>query len=262
MSKHRAGPPERSYIIWFTQRVGSTMLTQALEDTGLAGRPREWLNAGSGQELLARHGVPDAEELRRTLWRNGTTDNGVFGVKYAMTKKLHRELTTLFGSVVPGEPEEDGRLAWEAFFPRCRHVFMTRRDKLRLAVSWWRAITSEEWHRPNRARTVVGPAARPKASELEGRYDYDALHHLLVETNLREAAMQEQFARWEIVPCTVVYEDLIASYEETVRGVLRFLEIPDAASVPVPSPAFDRIADEISESWYRRFRDELGPRED
>jgi trehalose 2-sulfotransferase len=89
---------------------------------------------------------------------------------------------------------------------------------------------------------------------LAGQYDHNALTHLLIEANLREAAMQEQFDLWRVVPYTVVYEDLIASYEATVRGLLDFLRIPGHQNLAVPQPAFDRLADEVSESWHQRFR--------
>jgi trehalose 2-sulfotransferase len=256
------GPPSLSYIIWFSQRVGSTLLTQTLEDTGIAGRPREWLNAGSTAELLGQHGASNARELRDQLWRRAMTDNGVMGAKYGMSAELHRELTSLFAGALPPGEDPDGRQAWEAFFPRSRHVFMTRRNKLRLAVSWWRAIRSQEWHRPSRtAPTVVdGPAGRdpPKAPppDLVDQYDRKAIESLLIGADLREADMQEQFERWGVVPYTIVYEDLIASYEPTVRALLDFLEIPGRDAITIPAPAFARLADEVSETWYRRFRTE------
>jgi LPS sulfotransferase NodH len=251
--------PTRSYCIWFTQRVGSTLLTQTLEDIGIAGRPHEWLNFASTADMLAAYGVSNALALRDELWRRATTDNGVLGVKYGMTEGLHRDLTSLFAGAVPGALDPDGRRAWEAYFPECKHVFMTRRNKVRLAVSWWRAIKSEEWHRPNRSipPTVVGEAA--KRAPLPGiidQYSYDAIEHLFVEANLREVDMQEQFDRWGIAPHTVVYEDFIVRYEPTVRAILDYLQIPDRQGVTIPPAAFDQLADEISEEWTQRFRRE------
>ena len=64
--------PKRSYVVWFSQRVGSTLLTQALEDTGLAGRPREWFNAASAADVLPKLGLSSASELRDFLWREPT----------------------------------------------------------------------------------------------------------------------------------------------------------------------------------------------
>jgi len=215
--------PTSSYCIWFTQRVGSTLLTQALEDIGIAGRPREWLNFASIADMLAAYGVSNALALRDELWRRATTDNGVLGVKYGMTEGLHRDLISLFAGAVPGALDPDGRRAWEAYFPECKHVFMTRRNKVRLAVSWWRAIKSEDWHRPNRSSppTAFGEAAkRASLADVIDQYSYDAIEHLFAEATLREADMQDQFDRLGIAPHTVVYEDFIARYEPTICALL------------------------------------------
>jgi hypothetical protein len=53
--------------------------------------------------------------------------------------------------------------------------------------------------------------------------------------------MQEVFDRWSVVPHTVVYEDLIASFEPTVRDILGFLELPGRDSVPIPTPPSRRL---------------------
>jgi LPS sulfotransferase NodH len=213
--------PTRSYILWFSQRVGSTVLAQMLEETGIAGRPREWLEPAAG--LLGA-------ELKRALWEHGTTDNGVLAVKYGMHAAHHRRVTELLADAG----------GWQAVFPRCKHVFVTRRDKVRLAISWWRAIQSGEWHRRGGAEPAASPA-----------YDYDAIAHLVLEANVREADILAQLAQWRVVPYEVVYEELVADFAGTVGGLLRFLELPDAA---VPAPALARMADDVSEDWHRRFR--------
>ena len=235
--------PVRSYIIWFTQRVGSTLLTQALEDTGVAGRPREWFNGPLG----------DGAALRDTLWCEATTTNGVLGVKYGMTPELHAEITVKLQAVTGCADE---RTAWAAVFPACKHVFMTRRDRVRLAISWWRAIQSQDWHRPTREGTALG--VRPPRTAAPIAYDRNAIDHLLREIDEREAAIHDVLRRWDVQPHTMVYEDFIASYEDTVRGVLDLLEIPGARSLPVPAPSFARLADELSEQWYERYVAEHG----
>lgn len=240
--------PRWSYVVWFTQRVGSTLLTQAIEDTGIAGRPREWLEVESADALLARYGARDVLELRETLWNEGTA-NAVFGVKYGMTPAVHAQLTQLFSGLVQGADE---RAAWDAMFPRCRHIYVTRRDRLRLAISWWRAIQSGEWHRPNRADTVVGVTAQAR----DVRYDAAAIAHLLAEVDQREAAIKDTFSRWSVAAHTIAYEDLVESYEATVRAALAFLDAPD--DVRIPEPAFTRLADEISDRWYAQFVTERG----
>lgn len=249
-------PPEQSYILWFTQRVGSTLLAQALEDTGVAGRPREWLNAASAAEVLNNHGAATAHELRQQLWRVATTSNGVLGIKYGMVPKLHAELTDLMLSVNPDAlPEGTDRSypAWSGFFPNCRHCFLTRRNKIRLAVSWWRAIKSAQWHRPNRADTSLGVVEPTPSGSLIDQYDFHAIRHLLGECSAREDAIRRQLGAWAIEPLTIVYEDLVDRFEATIRSVLEFLRVPNAHTVTIRPPAFERLADEVNDAWSKRF---------
>ena len=73
---------------------------------------------------------------------------------------------------------------------------------------------------------------------------------------MREAGIQEFFSEGKIVPLTIVYEDFIQEYEKTVRKVLEFLEL-DTISLKIPSPSLAQTADDLSEEWVQRFRQEL-----
>jgi len=229
--------PTLSYTIWFSQRTGSTLLSKALESTGAAGVPREWMTE------------PDPVSYRiqdiHNMWQAGSTPNGVFGLKTSSVN-LDKWLQTF-----QRELHLEGGLSrpqiWEKAFPGCKHIFMTRRNKVRLAVSWWRAIVSGEWHRVN--------GAKPRGEDIADRYSFDAINHLLVECTMREAGVAAFFAEERIVPLTIVYEDFIERYEETVKRVLHYLNLP-AETVQVAPPFYDPIADDIAESWVQRFREE------
>ena len=235
--------PNLSYTIWFTQRTGSTLLCKALEATGIAGNPGEWLYGW----LNDQHS-DDPQELQRRLWEIGTTPNGIFGLKHSFHEPHFRQLLDLFCQL-PGAPQVDGNRVgvWEHALPNHRHIYMTRRNKIRLAVSWWKAIKTQQWHRQAGAPT--------KSVDLERAYDFEAIHQLFDECSMREAGIQEFFAEGNVVPLTIVYEDFIQEYEKTVRNVLDFLEL-DTISISIPSPALIPTADAISEEWVQRFREE------
>jgi trehalose 2-sulfotransferase len=239
---YEALPPILSYTIWFSQRTGSTLLCHALESTGLAGHPGEHLEA-TVEQLCTRHSARTPAELRSRIWKVASTSNGVLGLKYGMTEHSFSAVLETFGEIDGHDGTRPG--IWANTFPNGRHIFMTRRNKIRLAVSWWKAIQSQQWHRLHGA-----PA---QAVDIADRYAPEAIDHLLAESVMREAAIQEFFAQGRIVPLTVAYEDFVSKYEETVFAILGWLGL-DAATATVAPPAYEQLSDAVSEDWVQRFR--------
>ncbi|HLO16328.1 MAG TPA: Stf0 family sulfotransferase [Anaerolineales bacterium] len=236
--------PRLSYTIWFTQRTGSSLLCKVLEETGIAGKPNEWL-----WSWLEEHRSSSPRELQNQLWESGTTSNGIFGIKHSFHEPHFSKLIETLRQF-PNCPSNENNRAriWEYAFPNHRHIFMTRRNKVRLAVSWWKAIQSQEWHR------LTGAPA--KSVDLSKAYSFDAIQHLYNECSMREAGIQEFFTEGKIAPLTIVYEDFIQEYERTVRKILEFLGL-NAADIEISPPPLARTADDLSEGWAQRFREEL-----
>jgi LPS sulfotransferase NodH len=237
--------PVLSYTIWFSQRTGSTLLCNALQRTGIAGRPGELLLAADLPALYKRHGARTPKELRARIWEAATTPNGVLGLKYGIYEPYFGALLDEFRQLEGHDGTRPG--IWENTFPNSRHIFMTRRNKVRLAVSWWKAIQSKEWHRLH--------GTSPRDADIAELYDFSAIDRLLAESVLREAATQEFFAENEIEPLTIAYEDFVGRYEATVRQIVRWLGLPASAAAVAP-PAYERLADAVSEDWVQRFRRE------
>jgi LPS sulfotransferase NodH len=70
---------------------------------------------------------------------------------------------------------------------------------------------------------------------------------------MREAGIQEFFAQGHIVPFTVVYEDFISRYEQTVLDILCWLGF-ESANATIAPPAYERLSDVVSDDWVERFR--------
>lgn len=238
--------PRSSYTIWFSQRTGSTLLYKALESTGVAGVPREWFNCPP--DLLTTFQKKDHAELQEYLWKLGTTSNGVFGISHSFYEPHFSQLIETLRKFPVCPPNVTKRTAvWEQVFPNHRHIFMTRRNKVRLAVSWWRAIQSGEWHVPaDESRKPV---------DLSDAYSFDAIDHLYNECSMREAGIQGFFDEGGITPLNIFYEDFDQNYERVVHTILDHLEL-DSSSVTIAPPALTRLADDVSEEWVQRFREE------
>lgn len=240
--------PHTSYTIWTSQRTGSSLLCKALEATGIAGKPNEWLHDAETFDLFKTYKVDTPKALQHKLWEVGTSANGVFGLKVSMYEPHNTKILEQFQRF-PGcsrQPKHRAEI-WACAFPNSKHIFMTRRNKVRLAVSWWKAIKSEEWHR----RAGAGP----NVPNVKNDYLFEAIDHLLVEACMREAAIQEFFTEGGIVPLTIFYEDFTADYDGTVEGVLDFLGLK-SENPQTATPFYDKLADEVSEAWVQRFRSE------
>jgi len=240
--------PRLSYTIWFSQRTGSSLLTNALGETWVAGHPEEWLETWGGPSLLDRYGVATGAELLAELRKQGATENGVWGAKVSFHEPRHAEVISLLREGLGLGSDVSRPQVWEAAFPNHQHIVMTRRNKVRLAVSWWRAITCGRWH----LRADDSPAPALPAQNPDDGYDFAAISRLVTESVMREAGIAAFLSEAGIVPLTLVYEDFILDYEGTLRRVLDLLGV----EADVPPPALLPTADAVSEAWVQRFRAE------
>jgi trehalose 2-sulfotransferase len=228
--------PKQSYTIWFSQRTGSTLLNYALSSTGIAGKPNEWLTFRNPNTI--------SKEEVESIWKDGSTSNGVFGIKTSLTPEWIKGFRKLYELPETATQSE----VWSAAFPNCnKHIWMTRRNKVRLAVSWWRAIVSGEWHRKY--------GEKPQENDIADKYNFDAINQLLMECTMCEAGMEQFFSEEGIIPMTIVYEDFILDYKGTVMKALYYLNVP-TDQVEVSPPVLERIADYVAEQWVQRFREE------
>lgn len=265
-----------SYLVCATQRSGSTLLVEALKSTETAGRPEEFFEARvrTGRPRTAAGyfrdpGAPDigdvlgdpeklgpapdysrvdkerdyAEHLQNAFAR-GTTPNGVFGAKLMWG---HLEDFGHFAHTLPAFKGLDLPDLLPAIFPRPRYVHVTRRDKVRQAVSLWKAIQTEAWRGD----------ANPK--DHEPRYHFEALDHLVKMLQDHDTSWEAFFSANGIEPLTIVYEDDLAAHgpEQAVRRVLRHLELPIPPGWSAPEH-MQRQADERSERWVAQYREHAG----
>jgi LPS sulfotransferase NodH len=213
-------------------RSGSSLLCELLGSTGLAGAPAEFFHPDKMRLLQRRWGAETLDEYLRELLARKTSPNGVFGVK------------THLGQYDPLFGESDPR----GFLPAAQLVLITRRDRLRQAVSWVRALQTQEWvnqDTPKLQRAAV--------------FDPEHITRKLRRIGREEERWESLFARHGIVPHRVVYEDFVDAQEETVRGVLRTVGVEAPADLSLPPPVHDRQADELSEEWIERFQAEAAP---
>lgn len=267
--------PMLSYLVCATPRSGSTLLCQALSQTGVAGQPEEYFEAlhRSGRprrpheyfdperhanivERLAFREMPDGVAKPNPLWHpetydqyltwaleEGTTPNGVFGAKimWGYLGDFAELLRGIEGMAGRPLPELLGRA-----FPGLRYIQITRENKIRQAVSLWKAVQTQAWKAGDEVERSV-----------ELVFSFRAINYLVRLLTAHDASWDAYFLGLGYEPLKLTYEELAESTDAVVRRVLAHLGIPAPADLVVGRPRLSVQADQISEEWVRRVDEHL-----
>ncbi len=238
---------KRSFFICATPRSGSSLLSESLEFTSLAGRPREYFEPTYESDWSARLAITGDSEFLPKITAAGSTSNNVFGAKIHWHQFLH--LRSKLRSIL-GEAGSDIERLRHAF-PGLKYIFLTRRDKVLQAVSYVKAIQTDVWHTLNPEVTGV---QKPRVPAPEPRFDVEQIDRWVRQFTEDEINWDRYFARAGIEPLDVVYEDFLNSYDSTTRAMLRYLEIPESETTTITPPRLQKLGDELSTEWANRYR--------
>ena len=264
-------PPDHAYIICSTQRSGSTYLCHLLAGTGVAGNPQEYFEAraetgmpphpgyflaglprtGAGiRDDLRPTDAPDYSDLRTVdgwpahlerTFETGTTPNGVFG-----TKLMWNQLPDLeqHAATVPELAGLTGVDLLESLFEAPRYVWVRRLDKVRQAISLWRALQTRVWRMENPNRQ----SARPQL-----HYSFEGIEHLRRRLSADDESWGRMFRSTLIEPLELFYEsDIEADPPGAVRSVLDHIGV-EAPRDLSPAAAMVRQSDSLNDAWRSAY---------
>jgi LPS sulfotransferase NodH len=189
------------------------------------GDPQEWYkkNVNSRYRALSKYGLA----YLQCLADDTATANGVFGANVKL------------GCL--------GRFGVIAQWPAVRKQFspqmiwLRRRDKLRQAISRYRAKQTDEWSKP-----ITAPLSYPPqfdAAEIWRNYD------LLVAW---DTGWERTFRRLAVCPREVWYEEILADPQAAVDAICRLVDVK-APRVDVGRCPLAVQRDEVTEMWARRL---------
>jgi LPS sulfotransferase NodH len=243
------------YLVLATPRSGSTLLGQGLQASGLAGDPKEFF----GHKMpfwMERRQTPTLPSYAARLREERATSNGVFGAKLIYRQLLHLE------SLARREPELADLPLPEILhrlFPNLHLVWVTREDKVRQAISWFKARQTGVWGQDQgQIAPKLGRAWRLGDEPLqpgELAFDYDGIAALVRQAEAEDAAIGQFFATNGIEPFRIVYEEFTPRYEETIFALLRWLGITPPTDLTLPNPRTVKLADDRTDEWVARFHE-------
>jgi LPS sulfotransferase NodH len=281
--------PKRSYIVCATPRSGSTLVCHALDETGVAGRPEEYFEAlrhsgrprrpeeyfvgaedPSIRDHLGERAVGSEPPPRSPLWSRaaydrylewafdaGTTANGIFGAK--LMWGYFGDFVSLLRNI-PAYRDIPLAELLPAVFPELTFVRVVRANKVRQAVSLWKAVQTATWREDQanaKAASLEDDGSPPYRSFIEEhrpqlRFHYRAIEHLLEQILIEEARWDAFFEHAGIQPVLVLYENFAADHETSTLHLLERLELspPDDFDF---EPRMRRQSDRINDDWVRRY---------
>jgi LPS sulfotransferase NodH len=240
-------PPRVTYIIASTMRTGSYLLCEGLEATGRAGHPREIFcperrgNYAGEWELPADISLDD---YAYAAVKNATTENGVCGMKIHghHVEPLARECGWA------GAPWQV--LRW--IFPAAKYIYLTRRNRRAQAISWHRAVVTNEWWKIPGVEDWDLTGKRPE-------FDGAEIRRMEIELARQDWAWERFF---EAGPCEMMamtYEELAADYRTEIARALAFIGEDSGLAKNLPEPRMMRQADGTSEDWLRQMDAQFPP---
>jgi LPS sulfotransferase NodH len=235
--------PHTSYLVCGTPRSGSSLLCEALVNTGIAGQPEEYFQPSNEVLWQQRWGTSTYAAYLACTIEHCTSPNGVFGVKM-MWGYFDHFLRNVRQMQDFKEQELSACKLLQALFPNLRYIWIKRRDTLRQAISHAKAMQTNLW--AVRAGHTPIPARVP-------RFSFMQIDYMMQEISAHDAAWQRFFTENGIQPLVIMYEDCVVSYEETVRKVLQHLDIPGAELVTCSPVSMKKQADAQSEAWVQRY---------
>ena len=248
--------PHTSYFICTTPRSGSNLLCNLLENTEIAGRPDEYFGKES-ESWIQKWGsdLSFGEYLSRVL-QQGTTDNGIFGAKVFLIDGYGDECLIDLIRQAAGLPKYNGqrlsaRELLADIFPNLHFIWLTRRDKVRQAVSLCRALQTQVW---------ISFRVRENSPPQPAFYDVEKIDRALQYLLMQEAQWQEFFTAAAVSPLTVVYEDFVSEQKETISRVLEFLGVERPNTLQLYKPFLVKQSNGESEEWVRRYHEDSAQR--
>jgi LPS sulfotransferase NodH len=281
--------PDLSYLVCATPRSGSTLVCHALEETGVAGRPEEYFEAlrhsgrprrpeeyflgvedQSIRDHLGERSVGSDPQPRSPLWSRaaydryldwafeaGTTDNGVFGAK--LMWGYFGEFVSLLRNI-PKYRDVPLAELMPTVFPNLTFVRVVRANKVRQAVSLWKAVQTATWREDQasaEAASIEDEGSPPYRSFIEEhrpqlRFHYRAIDHLLQQLLVEEAAWDAFFEHAETNPILVLYENFAADYEPSTLHMLERLGLSCPEGFEF-EPRMKKQSDRINDDWTRRY---------
>ncbi|HIK31696.1 MAG TPA: sulfotransferase [Oscillatoriales cyanobacterium M59_W2019_021] len=219
-----------AFLICFTNRCGSNLLTELLYQAGLdVIKTHEPLNFNFAIKLCKKYKIESFPNyLSHLILNNSNLDNNFFGFKTGSHQLFWMS-----------------RKGYLHIFKSLKFIYIKRRNLIDQAVSLYKASQNKQWH------------SKMVSSISDDCLECDPFEVLKVLKGItqRNSFFEYFFSIHSIDACTVYYEDLVSDTEGTLKNIFTYLGIKQD-DVLIPSLDRSRIgkqADLFNKNCTEKF---------
>ncbi|HSV43830.1 MAG TPA: Stf0 family sulfotransferase [Candidatus Bathyarchaeia archaeon] len=236
----------KNFLGCSTPRTGSSLLCHLLKETNIAGmRTRGFptaqefvLKSMLDRKTLSFSDSSDVKAFLVRLFDVTRTKNGVGGFKmmWEQLAYVYEQAQGFLG----------GSCVYDLhrfFPPGIRYIWLIRKDELRQAVSWAKAIQTDAWD--------CHQQLKYKGSY---RFDFYRIRNLLYMIRERNRQWALFFEHNHIQPWIISYEELIGDLLGTVRLIFDYLDVDYSPKMNIQNSYFSRQSDWVNDRWVMKFR--------
>lgn len=210
--------------------------------TGIAGKPEEYFVPGYRDDILRniQLGNLSSEKYFERFVRASITPNGVLGVKLHavqtsyLLERIQEYARTPVATLYTGI---------EMAFPGTQYIYLQRGNKVAQAVSYYKAIMSNEWWRFENSVQPQGDQTIP--------YSQYGIKKALRLVEFSDRYWKQYFEKYAIKPLVLTFEDLVDDYSGSLERTLEYLGLQHDNSPREPQTV--RQSNEQSAAWASRF---------
>lgn len=219
----------RGTLILTVGRSGSNWLMSLTNSTELLGTGREWFS----KDYLGPKLPATQDELINTVISRSSTANGYFCIKIFPSHLHYIQIKYGFDVI---------HYLWNTFDVNL--VSLTRRDRERQAISYARAIQTQQW-------------TASRSAKIEAYYDFEAICRCY-------ALIDQSYQYWKtytelrsIRPAAFYYEELLAGPEPFINNISAHAGVKNIREY---SSKHSIQRDSTTEEWLERFRHDVTTR--
>jgi len=224
------------YLICTVQRTGSTRLCELLRNTGVAGWPAEYFVRWNGpDDYRGRFPGTDQEFFRWARWQ-ASTENGACGIK-VMGNQI--ELACRRLAPIVGLDDAPMREIIEAWLPGVRFIRLSRRNRVRQAISLYRQHATGVSH----LRQGEGAPEAPI-------FSYQGIDGCLDFVKYSESVWDRFFGDKQ-PDLELEFDDVVEDGPAVVKKICGLVGVDSPVSET--ASAHQELADAITDRWEREF---------